>query len=237
MKTRILLLVGLLLAGCSPKITTNLAETRAPLAEDALIVVLGLDDVVPAEAEYLGKIKIGDSGLTKTGEGTLEKVLALAKEQARLAGANVVKLTDSKAPDVWSSVNRIEANIFYMSDISAFDPGPDHVINPEHPDYAIVYFYRSSFEGPLVTYDVYVGETKVFASKVGAKAQVKVFDPGVIEIWAKTESKSSVSIEVEAGGEYYVRCGVSVGFFVGHPSFDLVPASVGNIEYKSLEIN
>ena len=68
MKTRILLLVGLLLAGCSPKITTNMAETRAPLPEDALIVVLGLDDVVPAEAEYLGKIKIGDSGLTKTGE-------------------------------------------------------------------------------------------------------------------------------------------------------------------------
>ena len=138
---------------------------------------------------------------------------------------------------MWSSVNRIEANIFYMSDISAFDPGPDHVINTEHPDYAIVYFYRSSFEGPLVTYDVYVGETKVFASKVGAKAQVKVFDPGVIEIWAKTESKTSVSIEVEAGGEYYVRCGVSIGFFVGHPSFDLVPASVGNMEYKSLEIN
>ena len=65
---------------------------------------------------------------------------------------------------------------------------------------------------------------------------VKVFDPGVIEIWAKTESKTSVSIEVEAGGEYYVRCGVSVGFFVGHPSFDLVPASVGNMEYKSLPI-
>ena len=91
MKIRILLLVGLLLAGCSPKITTNLAETRAPLPEDALIVVLGLDDVVPAGAEYLGKIKVGDSGLTKTGEGTLEKVLALAKEQVKQIAAILLK--------------------------------------------------------------------------------------------------------------------------------------------------
>ena len=42
-------------------------------------------------------------------------------------------------------------------------------------------------------------------------------DPGELEFWAKTESTSSVTVDVKAGDTAYVRGSVGVGFFVGRP--------------------
>ena len=56
---------------------------------------------------------------------------------------------------------------------------------------------------------------------------------GKIKI-GSTESKVSIPIKVELGGEYYVRCSVSVGLVVGRPSFDIIATQQGKSEYESI---
>jgi hypothetical protein len=77
-----------------------------------------------------------------------------------------------------------------------------------------------------VFYDVYAGQEKVCSLVQGGYCQYMAV-PGELEIWGKTESKSSVTIVVEAGKASYVKAGVQVGLFVGKPSFEEVPATVG----------
>ncbi len=81
---------AVMLAGCSPKIVSNLTSAHQALPQDVEVVVLGPETPGPDNAELLGQIKIGDSGFT-TKNGTYPEVLELAKEEARKAGGNVVE--------------------------------------------------------------------------------------------------------------------------------------------------
>ncbi len=80
--------------------------------------------------------------------------------------------------------------------------------------------------GGGVHYDVHAGQEVMCNLVQGGYCQY-LSDPGELEIWAKTESRSSVTIKVEAGKASYVKAGVSMGLFVGRPSFEEVTASVG----------
>nr|NQU90035.1 hypothetical protein [Bacteroidota bacterium] len=67
------------------------------------------------------------------------------------------------------------------------------------------------------------------------KTAITVTEEGKLTLWAKTESKTDLSINVEFGNEYYIRCGVSMGFFVGHPTPELVDSKTGKLEYESFK--
>lgn len=232
----LLLLAGVFLEGCSPKVVSNVNKNYQALEASAEVVVLGEDAQVPADAELIGQLKVGDTGFT-INNGSYEDVVALAKEKARQAGGNILKITEHKAPDgFFSTIHRIKADIFRVDDIRALAQEQRQVeesMNPAHPDYAVIYFYREAGVAPLVTYDVHIGEEKVYRSKSGSGAEVKIYDAGEVMIWAKTESKEILPLDIKLGGEYYVRCSVTTGLLVGRPAFEKVSPSSGKVEYES----
>src|SRR5437773_2374430 len=88
---------------------------------------------------------------------------------------------------------------------------------------ALVYIYRSSGMGALVSYDV-KANGKVVTTLYSGTYYPYVSDPGEIEFSAKTEASDSVTIDVKAGQTYFLKGTVGVGFFVGHPHLTVVQA-------------
>ena len=238
MKTRISVVLTLLMAfifiGCSPKVISNVSTQYAPLSEDQEVLVLETYDELPTEAIILGTVKIGDTGFTASSNGSYEEVLKLAKEQARKAGGNAIKINQHQTPDGYSTVHRIFADILYIEDPSSIVTTQENILSG-HPDYAVLYFYRHSGAGALINYDVSIGETKVYRAKVNTKAEVKVYEEGDYEIWARTETKASIPLHIEPGHEYYIRCSVTVGAFVGRPLIEQVSFAEGKSEYSLIQ--
>ncbi|MBQ9185609.1 MAG: hypothetical protein IJ151_07040 [Bacteroidales bacterium] len=230
----LLLFLTFLLAACSPKVTTNLVKSYQALAPEDEVIVLDINDTVPENAVFLGNIKVGDSGFT-TKNGSYYAVLSIAKEKAREAGGNIVHIKEHKSPNFASSIHRITADVYHisgiegLSDISSFG-----VYNSEHPDYAVIYFYRPSGAGFLISYTVKVDGQKVFNAKNNSSAEVKIREAGRFEISAKTESSSSFSLDVKLGMEYYVCCSLDLGIMVGRPVLSLVSTETGKKEYEAI---
>lgn len=233
-KVFVLFYIGFILTGCSPKLTSSLTSARPPLPKDVEVRILDADDPVPEKAEVLGQIKIGDTGFT-TKNGNYAAVLNIAREQARQAGGNVVKITEHKSPDMRSSIHRIEADILHVDDFSVLSDDTSDQVVSAHPDYAVIYFYRESGTGALVSYDVYVENTKVYRSKPNTHAEVKLYEEGDVEVWAKTESKEVLPIKIKKGKDYYIRTSVSAGIMIGRPRMEVVSAEAGKGEYESVK--
>lgn len=224
----------IILAGCSPKITSSLTSARPPLSKDVEVTILEADDPVPEKAEVLGQIKIGDTGFT-TKNGNYAAVLNIARDQARQAGGNVVKITEHKSPDLFSSIHRIKADILRVDDLSVLSDDMSDMEVSTHPDYAVIYFYRESGAGAFVSYDVYVGDTKVYRSRPNTKAEVKLYEGGDVEVWAKTEAKEVLPMTIKKGMDYYIRTSVSAGIMIGRPRMEIVSAKTGREEYESIK--
>jgi len=97
-------------------------------------------------------------------------------------------------------------------------------------DKGLVYIYRpSSLIGGGVSYDVKVGETPVTTLHNGGYYPY-FSQPGEVEFWAKTESKSSVTLDVKPGQIYYIKGTVGVGFIVGRPHLMIVESNVAEKE-------
>lgn len=237
MKTRINIFLTLLLAfifvGCSPKVVSSISTPYTPLSEDQEVLVLETYDELPTEAIILGTVKIGDTGFTASSNGTYDEVLRLAKEQARKAGGNAIKINQHQTPDFYSSVHRIFADILYIEDPSSIVTTQESILS-DHPDYAVLYFYRLSGMGPLINYDVSIDETKVFRAKINTKAEVKVYEEGDYEIWGRTEAKSSIPLHIVPGHDYYIRCSVTMGAFLGRPLIEQVSAAKGREQFSSI---
>lgn len=224
----------IILAGCSPKITSSLTSARPPLSKDVEVTILDADDPVPEKAEVLGQIKIGDTGFT-TKNGNYAAVLNIARDQARQAGGNVVKITEHKSPDLFSSIHRIKADILRVDDLSVLSDDMSDTEVSTHPDYTVIYFYRESGAGAFVSYDVYVGDTKVYRSRPNTKAEVKLYQDGDVEVWAKTEAKEVLPMTIKKGMDYYIRTSVSTGIMIGRPRMEIVSAKTGREEYESIK--
>lgn len=223
-----------ILSGCSPKITSSFTSYHTPLAKNAEVLVLEIDVPMPESAEVLGQIKIGDTGFT-TKNGNYAAVLNIAKDEARKAGGNVVKITEHKSPDMISSIHRIKAEILRVDDLSVLSDDMSDMKVSTHPDYAVIYFYRESGTGAFVGYDVYVGDTKVYRSRPNTNAEVKLYEDADVEVWAKTEAKEVLPMTIKKGMDYYIRTSVSAGIMIGRPRMEIVSAETGREEYESIK--
>ena len=85
------------------------------------------------------------------------------------------------------------------------------------PGKATVYVYRpSAFTGGAIAYTVSVNGTDVSTLASGGYF-VTYVNPGENEFSAKTEAKTSVTIDAKQGQSYYVKGSLGMGVFVGHP--------------------
>jgi hypothetical protein len=101
----------------------------------------------------------------------------------------------------------------------------------------LVYIYRpAGIVGSAIAYDVYAGTEKVGRLVPGGYLTY-LSSPGELEIWGKTESKGSVTLDVRTGQEHYVKGSLGVGFLVGRPVITVVEPQVGQKEIQDCKQN
>ena len=137
-----------------------------PLQGDGPVAVIGIAVAVPEEAAVLGTVKIGDTGFSTN--CSYDTVIARAKEAARGAGGNAIKITEHRLPSLFGSTcHRIKATVLYvpaefLADLEVLPvvmPRPDSALLAE--GCAIVHFYRSGGAGFLVSHDIHAGDEAI----------------------------------------------------------------------------
>ena len=105
-------ILPLFLFGCGVAINTQIFVKRPVLNFDEHVEVFETFEDAPDAAVLVGKSSIGDSGFSTN--CNYEVVLQKAKEEARKAGGNAIKITEHKKPDILSSCHRIKFNILFI---------------------------------------------------------------------------------------------------------------------------
>ncbi len=195
-------------------------------------LVIGIDETPPDDAEILGTVKIGDNGLSVN--CTYEAAIEYAKIEARSVGGNAIKITEHKTPAAFgSSCHRISANILKIANIDKHIALEEEVL--ENADYAVLNVYRYSGPGALVGFDLYLGDSVICRVKNNFKTTLYIKKDGLNTLWAKTEVKSEVPIDVKMGKTYYLRCGIVMGAFVGRPKLELIDFRAGKPAFESFK--
>ena len=87
----------------------------------------------------------------------------------------------------------------------------------------------------MVGYDLHLGDSTICRVKNNFKTTLHIKKEGLNTLWAKTEAKSEVSIDVKMGKTYYLRCGITMGAFVGRPKLALIDSKTGRPEFQSFK--
>lgn len=235
MKHFAIFLSALLLFACSAKVRTTLTNAYPALSSNAEVAVVGLDEATPQSAIEIGEVKIGDTGFTK--DCGMDVAIEKAKTEARLAGGNVLKIVQHTPPSVkGSSCHRIIAKIMKLDDPEELAKiiGNNSGSRDTTWDFAILYVYRPSGPGTMVGYDLHLDDSVICRVSNNTKQKIFIKKEGPISLWAKTEAKSDVPLNVEFGREYYLRCTIGMGVMVGHPKLQLIDGSYGDLEYDAI---
>jgi hypothetical protein len=116
----------------------------------------------------------------------------------------------------------------------AIEPQETAIILPDDTS-AVIHIYRpKSFVGAIVSYHIHMGDEPLFRVTNNSKATVRVTRNGLQSLWSRTEAKVEIPIEIEFGQEYYIRCGVSMGAFVGRPSLTHMDSRAGKTEFDAV---
>lgn len=221
-----------LLTACSPRVTTVLRNNEMVTSTaDGKILVFALNQPAPINSVDLGFVKVSDSGFsTRCG---LSEVIEKAKIEARKAGGNAIKIIDHKPPTAMGSTcHNIKAKILKVEDVDNLQFETKNDINPDI-DYAILYVYRYSGTGSLIGYDLHLGDSIIGRVKNNYKHEFHIKKDGRNTLWAKTEAKAEVPINIEIGKTYYLKCSITMGMMVGRPQLQLLDKETGKLEYQS----
>lgn len=110
--TTIFLLSLTLWFSCAPKLRSTITNPQEPLASDEFVLVLGLEDPFKNDGIHIGTLKASDNGLSSkcSYQEIMDHLIVLARE----SGGNILKITQHKAPDLYSSCNRMEAEVYLV---------------------------------------------------------------------------------------------------------------------------
>lgn len=233
MKYRIVVLSSVLLTliSCNPKLTSSIVKSYPPLDYKENVYVIGVDQPEPSNSQFLGELKIGDSGFSTN--CSYEVVLDKAKLEARKAGGNVIKVTEHIPPTLLgSSCHRIKARILKVENTESLASDEQKLLDV---DYAILNVYRYSGVGPIINYDLHLGDSVICRVRNNYKTTIHVKKDGLTSLWAKTESKAEIPIDLKPGKEYFLRCSVAMGAFVGRPKLEMVDWKTGKMEFESFK--
>ncbi|GAB3419682.1 hypothetical protein GCM10027516_15460 [Niabella aquatica] len=220
------------------------ARVTIPADTTKEVVLYLVTDSIPGGAIVLGDFKIGDNGFTS--DCQYQRVIEKAKQKAAKAGGNAIKITELKEPDIWSSCYRIKGKILQI-DAEAYaekvvqsntyiNDDEDDVATDASAGYALLYLYRpKNFSGSAIGYDIYLDDSVICRMTNNSKYEIKVYKPGQHKIWAKTEAKAIVPLNIKPGKSYYIKCGIQTGFWVGQPQLNLVYPTQGKEEYEQMK--
>ncbi len=227
------LMLLLIINGCGPKVSTVIGKSYPLLDYRDEVIVIGLEEPEPANSEVLGEVKIGDSGFTI--ECDYQTVTETAKLEARKAGGNAIKITQHATPSVFgSNCHRITAKILRIKDTGAYLKSKK-VDSISDVDYAVLNIYRYSGAGSLVGYDLYLEDSVICRVKNNFKTTIHIARQGLSRLWARTETKDEILIDFKHGRTYYLRCGLTMGILVGHPTLELIENDKARLEFESFK--
>ncbi|TAJ05792.1 hypothetical protein DMA11_23055 [Marinilabiliaceae bacterium JC017] len=227
----LILIAVTMLFSCNPKVSTSLMKNYEPLDYKEEVMVIARDEPLPDCTEELGEVKVGDSGFTTNCGYAI--VLDKVKLEARKAGGNAIKIIEHKPPTAMgSSCHRITAKILKVDNIEPLkiNKKKEELLNV---DYAILHIFRYSGPGSLVGYDLHLGDSVLCRVKNNFKTTLHIKKDGMNTLWARTESLAEIPVDFKYGKEYYLKCGIKMGAFVGQPVLELIDPELGGAEFKS----
>ncbi|RYY13213.1 MAG: hypothetical protein EOO36_16215 [Cytophagaceae bacterium] len=93
----------------------------------------------------------------------------------------------------------------------------------------MLHLYRPSrVIGFAIGYDVRLNDSVVHRASNGSQAVLRQPRPGTILLSAKTAAREELSLTLEPGREYYVRCTLGAGVAVGRPVLRQVSGAEGS---------
>ena len=206
---------------------------KPPLDNNTPVIVYKIAEGVPQGSEKLGKFSIIDNG-TATKCKYAENIQR-AKEIARNAGGNAVKLTRIIKHSLQSNCDQVFGDIYYVPDFTK--PPIENNYTLKDKDYAVIHIYRPSGIGFLVGYKIRINGTIVAKTRDNWKRNICISKKygGYITMRSVTEKETKLEFEIKNGHEYYVRAGISSGVFVGQPTLELVDYALGKKEFESID--
>lgn len=118
MKHFILSLSTLLLFSCAATVKTSITSKEEALTSNDKVAFLDINHKVPENVRKVGEAKFGDSGFST--DCDFNSNLIKARQIARENGANIVKVTENKTPDLWSLCYRMKVDFYkYDGDVKS----------------------------------------------------------------------------------------------------------------------
>lgn len=112
MKKLLIIALTFLLLSCGASVKSNFSERLKPLTIENKVAFLDLQNEVPQGAKKIGDAKFGDTGFST--DCNFNTNLISARKLARENGANIVKVTEKKEPNLLgSSCYRIKVDFYY----------------------------------------------------------------------------------------------------------------------------
>ena len=99
-----------LISSCSPNIGSAISNKQPALINNEYILVLQKEDSFNNDSIEIGSIKSGDNGFSSN--CTYYEIIDRLKQIARHNGANLIKITEHKTADQWSTCERLQAKIY-----------------------------------------------------------------------------------------------------------------------------
>lgn len=221
----------LLLAGCNARVSTQITKTYPELDIKQEIKVVMANDVIPENTEVIGMVEVGDNGLTGNSKCTYEAVIEKAKEEARKAGGNAIKITKHKTPDVISSCHRITADILRIENADSYlfgmKPGQTADSN-----YATLNIFRDDATFGVI-FDLFIGKSLLCRVPHDFKKTILIKADGPTTLWTETEKKEELEVDLRPGHVYYLRCGVSTGIAMGRPSLSITESDALRANFET----
>ncbi len=239
----LLTLFALIFLGCASSMHTSLTDSkRSPLPENTEVMVLQTYQKAPDSCTNIGTLHIGDNGFSA--DCGYKKVIEEAKAQVRKAGGNILSITEAHDPDNFSSCYRIYADILYRPNVgillAKINSTQDSITKAKlhgATNYAILNIYRpSSYTGSLIGYNLHMNDSVICRAKNNSRNEIKVYKEGKTTIWAETEARDSVVIDVKFGEEYFIKCTIRMGALVGEPVLVLMDKQVGRQESEGIKL-
>lgn len=194
---------------------------------------------LPGNVKKIGTIKAGNN--STVAHCDYEALIQNVKIKALALGGNLVKITHLVPPVFISKCYKLEADVYYAENLDSYYAKKelikiDKIVHPNSAT-SVLYLYRLKDTIAFGTgYSIHLNNDSVIA-QVRSKSydSVLLHTPGLNKIWAKTENKVSLNVNIKPGEKYYVRCGLIKGEIRMIPVLELVDEKAGLMELSQLK--
>lgn len=110
---------------------------------------------------------------------------------------------------------------------------------PDSSECATIYFYRQkAFTGHLKTMRIFSSSVDIVRIDNNSIQKIINCNLGKIDFETKSfEAKSMISLNLEKGKTYFIRCKQRIGFISLRPKLEIIEESIGRAEIKEIDKN